>query len=114
MTYQDVVLAPPRPRLGLVLWLVSTGLLALSVIGGALIALTASDEGYGSLAVFWLPWMASYVSGPLAAVALVVSLVGLRRAGSRATHETLAIAGSINTMLLVPVVAFVIMFRGGA
>lgn len=114
MTFQDVVPAPPRPRLGFVLWLVSTGLLALSVIGGALVALTAGDEGYGSLAVYWFPWMTSYIAGPVAAVALVVSLVGLRRAGSRATHETLAIVGSINMILLVPVVAFFLVFRGGA
>jgi len=102
--HQEPMAAARRPRLGFVLWLTSTGVMAVSVAAGAVIALTSGDEGYGTLTALVLPVLSACIYAPIAALALIVTLIGLRSPGARSVRETLAIAGSINNIALAPLV----------
>lgn len=110
MMQHEVAAAPRRPRLGFILWLSSTGVMALSVIVGAVIAATSGHEGYGTLAALVLPMLSALVYAPIATIALIFALVGLRRPGLRSVHETLAIAGSINNLAIGPAILVLLWF----
>jgi len=84
-----------RSKLGLILWLCAIGVFVLSVVVGVVVAAVGiSEDGLAALAVIFVPLVASAVYAPLTIVALVVSIVGIRKPGVRLTREWVALIGS--------------------
>lgn len=87
-----------RPRAGFVAWLLAMGVFALSVVAGLFAAAIDYPTNLSALAVF--PTWGILLSLPLNVLALILSIVGIRRPGRRGGHEYAALIGSIDTTML--------------
>jgi len=99
-----------RPRAGFVLWLSAMGVFAASVVAGLVAAAFTYPTNLSALDV--LPTWGLFLSVPLNALALIMSIVGITRPGVRRGHEYAALIGSIDTTLIAVAVSTVALIVG--
>lgn len=87
-----------RPRAGFVVWLSAMGVFAVSVVAGFFATAIDYPTNLSALTVF--PTWGIFLSVPLNVLALILSIVGIRRPGQRRGHEYAALIGSIDTTMI--------------